>query len=125
MSYLRIAGAVSLVACAGCGNSGNIVGTWVDDSQGLTVTFDPDGTYHQLSHKGPASVDISGTYTFSRDHLTLRYKGATFQNVPERGQEDFKDNFAHRPDEESTIEFVTPDVINMKRGVTSETFNRK
>ena len=117
------ASALFLCACLGCGNSGNVVGNWIDETHNVSVRFNGDGTYEQETHKGQAKVTALGTYTLSRNHLVMTTKDVKFENVP-TGQAEYKQELLSKPPDEGNVEFVGENQINIIRGPISETFSR-
>jgi hypothetical protein len=55
----------------GCGNAGNIVGTWNDPSLGETFVANADGSYSRISQKGNHVMTIVGHYTFKGSTLEM------------------------------------------------------
>jgi hypothetical protein len=125
---LRICALVApiLCLCAACGSAGNLVGTWTDSSQGLTITLNPDSTYKQQTKKGNQAADVTGHYTFSGSKLTLTPEAVTGEGISKNTQDRIQKAMAPQmgKPEPHNIEFTTPDRIDMGEGMVTETLDR-
>ncbi len=115
-----------VIGLASCGNSGDIKGKWSEPEQHVTLELKPDQTFAQTIVHGPLSANIAGHYTFGGNHLVLKIEKMDFQGGPAKDtaamQEAMRKNIGTQ--DESDIEFLTPDRINIKRGVRQDTFDR-
>jgi major membrane immunogen (membrane-anchored lipoprotein) len=111
---------------AACGNSGVLNGTWSEPEEHLTIDFNPDGTFVQTNSHGPLHLSYDGHYTFSRNHLSMKFEKVTYQGVPEAEKAKLAQaaNYVLGTHEDADIEFLTPDRINVVNGMKTETMDR-
>jgi hypothetical protein len=110
----------------GCGKAGDIVGTWTESEQHLTVQYKPDGTFMETVKKGPLSFIYEGHYSLTGNNLRVTWDKAKLDKASPALQQEFQDSIQGMvgKENESVVEFLNPDRINLTRGGTIETFDR-
>jgi hypothetical protein len=111
----------------GCGNAGNIVGTWNDPSLGETFVANADGSYSRISQKGNHVMTIVGHYTFKGSTLEMTPTGVQFNKaytaeIIDHLQTTMAPSF-NKPIK-ANVEFTTPDRVNITQGIMTETLDR-